>query len=100
MRRWRGLKALIVDSVDHGSRAVEKLQIETAQIPFGILEAIPAIGLPVKGIHVVYDAAVQGTHGAIRLAARLTGGAIDVILDVVEAQGKTSGDPREGDARP
>ena len=27
MKRWRGLKSLVVDAVEHGSRAVEKIQI-------------------------------------------------------------------------
>ena len=29
MQRWRGLKSLIVDAVEHGSRAVERVQKET-----------------------------------------------------------------------
>jgi hypothetical protein len=37
MERWRGLKAIVRDSVEHGSRAVERLQKEAAKRPFDLL---------------------------------------------------------------
>ena len=40
MKRWRGLKSLVVDAVEHGSRAVEKIQIETMKLPFALLEQV------------------------------------------------------------
>ena len=43
MKRWRGLKSLVRDAVEHGSRAIEKVHKETADKPFLILESIPAI---------------------------------------------------------
>jgi hypothetical protein len=84
MRRWRGLKSLVIDAVEHGSRAVERLQLETARLPFDILEQIPPLTLPVKGIHVIYDTSVKGTHGMIRLVNRVVGDTLDVVLDVAE----------------
>jgi hypothetical protein len=86
MQRWRGLKSLIIDAVDHGSRAVERLQVETARLPFEILEQIPPIAAPVKGIHVIHDTTVAGVHGMIRLVNKVTGKALDVVLDVVEKE--------------
>ncbi len=84
MQRWRGLKSLVVDAVEHGSRAVEHVQKETARRPFEILAMIPPLEVPVKGIHLIHDTAVSGVHGMIRLVTRVVGGTVDVVLDVVE----------------
>lgn len=84
MKRWRGLKALVVDAVEHGSRAVEHIQKETARRPFEILEQIPPLQAPVKGIHEIHDLAVSGVHGMIRLVNKAVGGTLDVVIDVVE----------------
>jgi len=95
MRRWRGLKSLIVDAVEHGSRAVERIQLAAAKTPFEILEQIPPIAVPVKGIHEIHDTAVTGVHGMIRLVNRVAGQTLDVVLDVVDPQ-----DLRPDDAPP
>jgi hypothetical protein len=94
MERWRGLKSLVVDAVEHGSRAVERLQKEAAKKPFALLEQIPPLEVPVKGIHEIHDTAVSTVHGMIRLVNRVTGETIDVVLDAVE---KRQGPPhRDG----
>jgi hypothetical protein len=106
MQRWRGLKSLIIDAVDGGSRAVERVHLETARLPFEILEQIPPIAAPVKGIHLIHDTTVAGVHGMIRLVNRVTGKTLDVVLDVVEdvvekeakAQGAPA--PAEGEGAP
>jgi len=84
MNRWRGLKALVVDAVDHGSRAVERIQKETASVPFDILEQVPPLAAPAKVVRFFHDAGVSGVHVTIRLVTRLTGRALDVALDVLE----------------
>jgi hypothetical protein len=84
MNRWRGLKSLVVDAVEHGSRAVERVQKETARRPFEILAMIPPLEVPVKGIQEIHDTAVSGIHGMIRLVTRVVGGTVDVVIDVVE----------------
>lgn len=94
MRRWRGLKSLVVDAVVHGSQAVEHLQLETARLPFAILEQIPPLTLPVKGIHAIHDTSVKTTHEIVRLVTRAVGDTLEVVLDVVEAR------RGEGDAEP
>ncbi len=86
MQRWRGLKSLIIDAVDHGSRAVEHIQVETARKPFELLEQIPPLAVPVKGIHEIHDTAVSAVHGMIRLVNRVTSESLDVVLDTVEKQ--------------
>jgi hypothetical protein len=83
MQRWRGLKALVQDAVDHGSRAVERLQKEAASRPFDLLEQIPQIRTPVKGIREIHDTAVSSVHEMIRLVNRVAGETIDGVLDAL-----------------
>jgi hypothetical protein len=82
--RWRGLAALVVDAVTHGSEAIERLQREVAARPFALLEQVPPIAPATKLVHIVYDASVSSTHGAIRLCARAVGGAVGLAFDVTE----------------
>ncbi len=84
MERWRGLKALVQEAVEQGSRAVERLQKETAQRPFDILQRIPPLRVPVQGIREIHDLAVSSTHAMIRLVNRVVGDTLDVVLDIVE----------------
>jgi hypothetical protein len=84
MQRWRGLRALVTDAVEHGSRAVERVQLRMAKQTFDILEAIPPLALPAKGVHEIHDASVAGVHGMIRLVNRVVGETLDVVIDEVE----------------
>lgn len=86
LRRWRGLVALVRDAVEHGSRAVEKVQIETAGRPFGILEQIPAVAEPTRLVHGIHDATVSGVHGVLRAVSRTVTTTLDVALRVAEQQ--------------
>ena len=85
LARWRGLKALVQDGVEHGSRAVEDVHMETARRPFVVLALIPPVAKPARLIHVVHDAALSSVYGSIRLVNRLVGGALDVVLDAIES---------------
>ena len=100
LERWRGLSSLIVDGVEHGSRAVEKIQLATAGRPFAVLEAIPGLAAPASAVHAIHDAAVAGTHGVIRLVNRVVGKTIDVALDVAHASAGRPPDAGPRDARP
>ena len=84
MQRWRGLKALVQDGVEHGSRAVERVHLGIARRSFLILEAIPPIAVPAKGVHEIHDAVVANAHGMIRLVNRVAGDTLGRVLDVVE----------------
>ena len=84
LRRWRGLRSLITDAVEQGSKAIERIQKETARRPFAVLEALPPIAAPAKVVHVLHDAAVTGTHGAIRLVNKIVGTAVEAVIDVIE----------------
>jgi hypothetical protein len=87
MKRWRGLVALVRDAVEHGSRAVERVHLETAQRPFVILEHIPVVAGPTRVVHVIHDATVRGVHGTIRAVAHVVGATADVALRAADDQG-------------
>lgn len=84
LRRWRGLKELLEDAVEHGSRAVQQVHTETARRPFAVLEVIPVVGLPARGVHVIHDTTVSAVYGLIRLVNRAVGRAGEVALDLFE----------------
>ena len=84
LARWRGLKSLVVDAVEHGSRAIERVQKEMARRPFAILEAIEPLRAPVQIVHVVHDVSVSGVHATIRGVNAAVGTVLDRVIDVIE----------------
>jgi hypothetical protein len=78
LARWKGLGELVVDAVEHGSRAIERIQLQTAARPFAIIEQIPLIAPAARVAHVAHTVAVTSVHGIVRLVARTLGTVIDV----------------------
>ncbi len=99
MNRWRGLRALLEDAVEHGASAVERVHRATAARPFEILDRIPPLAPGAHVVRVVHDATVAGVYEAIRQVNRLVGGALSVALDVVERSRAHDGDPSGGRER-
>lgn len=85
MKRLRGLRALVGDAVEHGSKAVEEVHKATAARTFFVLEAIPPIAKPAKVVHIVHDASLTGIYGMIRVVNRVVGKSLDVAIDVAES---------------
>ena len=83
-KKLRGLRALAFDMVDHGSRAIERVQKETADRPFAILESIGPIAAPARGVHAALDLSFTATHAAVRIVSHAVGRGLDVALDVAE----------------
>ena len=84
-KRWRGLALLVRDAVEHGSRAVEKVHLETTRRPFAILEHIPGLEMPTRVVHSVHDLTVISVYESIRLVNRVVGATVDVALDTLGA---------------
>jgi hypothetical protein len=82
--KWKGLGELIVDGVEHGSHAVERIQLETAHRPFSLLEQIPVVAPVATAVHVAHTAAVTATHATIRRVTRAVGSLLDVTLSAAE----------------
>ncbi|AGP42062.1 hypothetical protein SCE1572_50725 [Sorangium cellulosum So0157-2] len=93
MERWRGLKDLVQEAVEHGSRAVERLQKHAAKLPFDLLEQIPPIQAPVRGIRVIHDTTLSVVHGTIRLVNRAVGATVDVALVLLEQKARPAETP-------
>lgn len=85
IQRWRGLAALVHEAVDAGSRAIERVHLDTAGRPFAILEQVPVVAAPSKLVHVVHDAIVTTTYAGVRLVNTAVGKAAELVLDRVEA---------------
>jgi hypothetical protein len=86
LARWRGLKALVADAVEHGSRAVERVHMATARRPFVIIEQVPGVAAPTHFVHAVHDVVVTQTYDAIRLVNRAVSIVLDITLDVLETR--------------
>jgi hypothetical protein len=89
VKRWRGLKDLVRDAVEHGASAIERVHLATAQRPFTVLAQIPAISEPVRVIQQIHDAAVSTTYATVRGVTRAVGAAADIALDAVESAANT-----------
>jgi hypothetical protein len=91
-RRWRGFAALLGTAVESGSLAIERVQMQTAERWFGVLEQIPSIRAAAQGVHSVHIVCVSSTHGIIRAVARLVvTSALEVIGDArVVGEGQAS----------
>lgn len=86
LKLLRGARALLTSAVEHGSRAVETIQLETAKRPFSVLEAIAPLAVPAKAVHVVHDAVVTVTHASIRGVNGVVGVALDAAIGLAESK--------------
>jgi len=84
MDRWRGLRALLEQAVEHGTTAVERVHLATAARPFDVLAHIPPVAPGARGVRLIHDATVAGVYEAIRQVNRLVGATLAVAIDVAE----------------
>jgi hypothetical protein len=85
INRLRGLRALLEEAVDQGTSAVERVHRATAARPFAILDEIPPIALPARGVRVVHDATVSVVYESVRQVNRLVGATLALAIDAVDA---------------
>jgi hypothetical protein len=83
--RWRGLRALVEDAVEHGSSAIERVHLETAARPFAVLEHLPVTATVARGVHVAHDAIASSVYQTIRATNRFVGTATAIAIDIAEA---------------
>ena len=93
IKRWRGLRALIGDAVEHGASAIERVHLETARRPFAILEQVPAVSQPAQDIHAVHDTVVSGVYTSVRLVNRAVGKTLDAVLDAIDTDPQSAAEP-------
>jgi hypothetical protein len=104
--RLRGLKDLVQDAVDAGATAIERVHRQAAARPFALLEKLPALAVPARGVHEIHDAVVTHAYGMVRLVNRVVRETTDAALDAAEKheqrerqrQRQRSGDGDDGTA--
>ncbi|MGE0708381.1 MAG: hypothetical protein AB7N76_18890 [Planctomycetota bacterium] len=84
-RRIRGLKDLVRDAVQHGSRAIERTHLGTSERTFQVLERIPPLARPSELVHGVHDAIVTTSHLAVRGVTQVVSVGLDLALDAAES---------------
>lgn len=82
MRRWKGLKALVHDAVDHTTRLIEEGHESVARVAMAVLDQVE----PVKdAAHTVDDArrvVTSGVLASVRAVNRAVQVASDAVIDV------------------
>jgi len=84
IKQCRGLMALARDGVVEASRAIERVHLETAGRPFGVLERVPVIAAPTAVVRGIHDFTVSSVHAVIRLTTQVVGATLDVALHAAE----------------
>lgn len=89
-RAIEGTIRLIADAVEHGSRAVEQVQLELAARPLELLQQLPVTAAPARAVQAVHAAIVRASHELVRVTARATRDAV-VELAQAAARGEETG---------
>ncbi len=98
MKRCRGLVDLLRDGFFAGTGALERVQKESAAVPFAILESVPLLRGPARAVHEVHDATVSLIYASLRVAGQAVGRGLDEALAVIE-RSPTASSPRSSPAR-
>jgi len=81
IREIRGVQKLAEEALHHGSKIVERIQIDTANRTFAILDFVPVVAPTSRIVKTVFDATVALSHGSIRWVNKAVHRTIDVALD-------------------
>ncbi len=84
VRRIRGVKDLSEEAMDGLVVRIQDVHHGYARLPFAVLEQIPVVAGPAKGIEQVQREITDGVYGAIRVANRLVGRAASCLLDQMD----------------
>ena len=84
LSRLRGLADLVIDGVEHGSRAVGKVHLATAERWFGLVAAVPPLDQPTNAVRTIHDVSVKGVHGSVRLVTRGVGAVLGAAITLAE----------------
>ena len=85
LSKLRGLKTLLVESVENGSRAIEGVHLATAARSFTLVGAL--VGPTADPIKTAYDAWVSHTYTQVREVTQVVSGALDAALDAADGRG-------------
>lgn len=84
-KQWRGFKDLLIDAVEQGASAVERVHLETARRSFSAVKQVPQVTEPAQNVQNVHDTLVATAYASVRAVTRAVGSALDVAIDTLEA---------------
>lgn len=87
MRRWRGIKKLVHDAVDHTSDLVHQTQESVARKTLGYIQLIEPVAGPARAIDRVRQISTAGVHAAIQGVNHAVQEVTDMGLDAAERAG-------------
>jgi len=82
--QWRGFKDLLIDAVEQGTSAVERVHLEIARCSFFAVKQVPAIREPAHDVESVYNSLVSAAYASVRGVTRTVGSALDLAIDALE----------------
>jgi pimeloyl-ACP methyl ester carboxylesterase len=85
MRRWRGLKSLVHDAVDHTADLVEEANASVAHTALKYLSLIEPLAEPARTVDAARGAITAGVIGAVKAVNRAVQVATDAGLDLATA---------------
>jgi len=86
--KWRGLKALVQDAVEHGATAIERVHLQTAARTFDLLQLVTPIAEPAKVAREVHDTMVSSAYASVRMVNAMAGKALDAVIDSLADTGE------------
>lgn len=76
LQKIQGLTTLVADAIEHGTRAIERVHLETARRPFAIVQLFPVVAVPARAVETVHDAVVTSSYATVRAVTRAVADAI------------------------
>ena len=81
MRRWRGLKAMVHDAVDHTADLVEEANRSVAKTAVGYASLLDELAAPARTIAAVHGVATAGVVAVVKAVNRAVEAVTDAGLD-------------------
>jgi hypothetical protein len=81
----RGVQRLVETAVHEGSRAVERVQKETARRVFWVLEKVPVVAPVSRVVELALDASVSLSHQGVRTVNAAVHRAVDMATGAPES---------------
>ena len=84
MGRLKGTKDLLLDGIENGTRAVQKVHQEIAARPFVVLESFEPVAKHAQAAKEIHQKLIGDTYDMIRLVSRVLGDAAGELIDRFE----------------
>jgi pimeloyl-ACP methyl ester carboxylesterase len=96
MRRWKGLKALVHDAVDHTTRLIEEGHESVARVAMAVLEQVEPVKDVARSVDDARRVVTSGVLSSVRAVNRAVQVASDAVIDVAAHAASVNADRVEG----